>query len=346
MSQTFPPDDENASSPGGAESPSFSPEDALPPVEAPGAGFLLQLFIVPAVIVLVIVMVWLMFSWIARGTDDPKHLIAQLRSPTVARNQAANLLANQLRDSRSESLRTNATAAREISQILKEELDKGDPADAAVNFRIFLCRALGEFHVDDGLDVLVQAAFQQKHDDEVHVRKHAISAIAVRAEYAGSQDPPRRLDSPGLTEAMLKLADDPEYMVRGATAVAISWMGQDVLQDKLREMLDDSYPDVRFNAALNCARLGDAKAIDVLVEMLDPENAGVMKESNEKLRPQKRTDILFNAMRAVELLSKANPDADLSPLEPALVKLSQADVDKQITTQATGALYRLRESSQ
>jgi hypothetical protein len=36
----------------------------LPPVEAPSAGFLLQLFFIPMVIVTIIVSIWAMFSWL------------------------------------------------------------------------------------------------------------------------------------------------------------------------------------------------------------------------------------------------------------------------------------------
>ena len=42
-----------------------SVDDNLPPVSPPTAGFLMQLFIVPMVIVVIIVMVCLMFNWLA-----------------------------------------------------------------------------------------------------------------------------------------------------------------------------------------------------------------------------------------------------------------------------------------
>ena len=41
-------------------------DDLLPPVEPPSAGFIIQLFVVPALIVLVIVSVWFTFSWLVR----------------------------------------------------------------------------------------------------------------------------------------------------------------------------------------------------------------------------------------------------------------------------------------
>jgi hypothetical protein len=40
----------------------LSPDDALPPVEPPSAGFIIQLFVVPGIIVVVVVMIWVMFN--------------------------------------------------------------------------------------------------------------------------------------------------------------------------------------------------------------------------------------------------------------------------------------------
>ena len=36
---------------------------SLPPVEAPTGSFILQLFLIPLVIVTMVVLLWLMFSW-------------------------------------------------------------------------------------------------------------------------------------------------------------------------------------------------------------------------------------------------------------------------------------------
>ena len=51
----------------------------LPPVKAPSAGFLVQLFLIPMIIVSIIVMVWVLFSWIAHMGTDPRDLVRDLR---------------------------------------------------------------------------------------------------------------------------------------------------------------------------------------------------------------------------------------------------------------------------
>src|SRR5947209_16744064 len=53
----------------------------LPPVEAPSAGFIVQLFVIPAVVVAVIVVVWLLFGKLAGGERDAMEYVRLLRSP-------------------------------------------------------------------------------------------------------------------------------------------------------------------------------------------------------------------------------------------------------------------------
>ena len=53
----------------------------LPPVEAPSAGFVIQLFVIPAVVVAVVIMVWLLFGKLAGGERDPAEYVRRLRTP-------------------------------------------------------------------------------------------------------------------------------------------------------------------------------------------------------------------------------------------------------------------------
>src|SRR3954454_3077499 len=53
----------------------------LPPVEPPSAGFIVQLFVIPAVVVAVVVVVWLLFGKLAGGERDAMDYVRLLRSP-------------------------------------------------------------------------------------------------------------------------------------------------------------------------------------------------------------------------------------------------------------------------
>src|SRR6516165_12416771 len=53
----------------------------LPPVEAPSAGFVVQLFVIPAAVVVVVIIVWLLFGKLAGGERDAMEYVQQLRLP-------------------------------------------------------------------------------------------------------------------------------------------------------------------------------------------------------------------------------------------------------------------------
>ena len=83
-------------------------------------------------------------------------------------------------------------------------------------------------------------------------------------------------------------------------------------------MLDDTNPDVRYNAAVRLAQQGDAAAVPVLAEMLDQgEDAGVVIEKREEMRPYKRALITVNALRATAQLVEKSPTVDARPLREA-----------------------------
>ena len=73
-------------------------EELLPPVEQPSARFIIQLFVVPALIVMLIVAVWLSFNWLVRSTAlGPDKLIQGIEDgPSAARWQRASELADLL----------------------------------------------------------------------------------------------------------------------------------------------------------------------------------------------------------------------------------------------------------
>jgi HEAT repeat protein len=323
----------------------LSPDDALPPVEPPSAGFILQLFFIPGMIVLVIVMIWLLFSWLAHKGNDRDALVKALSRNNEARWQAAFNLANDLRaerGGRNPRLTTDGQFARDLAAILDREIASASTDEHSITLRIYLCRALGEFRVPDGLPVLVKAADTQRSDAEGDVRRAALEGIAFLANNLGASDP-HIADNAQLREVLLKAAADSDPRTRSAAAVAMGVVGSPELLEKLRYMLDDSNPDVRYNAATRLAHHGDVAAVPMLAEMLDPsETAGVNQEKEEALRPLKRNLIAVNALRAAAQLAEQNRDADLTPLKQAVEKLLAGDVGGEVRIEATNTLRILK----
>jgi len=333
--------------------PELSPNDALPPVEPPSAGFILQLFVVPGVIVVVIVMVWLMFSWLAQMGNDPELYVKALERNNEARWQAAVHLADALREERSagrDALKHNTDIVRRLSATLDREIEAGSMQEQPVTLRIFLCRVLGEFSVPNGLPELLKAARVSRGEAENAVRSSALEAIALLSENVRA-DSNQKLADPVLDSTLIKCGGDSDRLVRSAAAYCMGVLGGAPLTAKLRDMLEDIAPDVRYNAATGLARHGDSAAVPVLIEMLDPNELagveaeqGVQSEQKQPLRQYKQGLIIVNALRAVSRLLQVNSSIDRGPLEAAVEKLSVAEVDPKVRGQAGQVLDELRKS--
>jgi hypothetical protein len=170
----------NASSPstGAVPSDSIARAERLPEVEPPSAGFLIQLFVIPGVIVVAIVGVWLLFTWLASDTGDPRTYLEHLRSKTDKRGHAALYLASALADDRHEDLRYDSQFMADMAKVLDDEITEARTEEELVLLRCYLCRALGHFRVASGLPTLIKAAQTQRDVVEVEVRLSALEAIS------------------------------------------------------------------------------------------------------------------------------------------------------------------------
>jgi hypothetical protein len=311
--------------------PAVAGDELLPPVEPPSASFIVQLFVVPAVIVLLIVSVWLTINWLVHRTR-PDDLVKGLQGSGVARWQRASELADILRNKRFESFKHDANAANTLATILKREIDAagagGGMRGEDVMLRFFLCRALGEFEVRAGMDELLLAAETNRDPAEQLVRRGAIQAIAMRL-YNSHQ-----LASDGESEylraeaALLQLAEDSEPIIRSEVAYALGRIATPASSQRLEIMVDDPHADTRYNAAVALAHLGKARAVSTLAEMLEPVPlASVLEEPEKEIqsRLKKRATIMHNAMEAAAKLAEQNPQANMSPVIKSLKEIVGAD---------------------
>ena len=299
-------------------------DEMLPPVEPPNAGFLLQLFVVPAVIVLAVVCLWMLVTWMASSdSEDPEKIVSALRGSNQNRWQQAYELANMLQiEKRYPKLKRNTELASELAKLLDEEIDAVQTDENSVKLRCFLCAALGSFRVGEGLDVLLKAA---RDDVERDVRRDAINAIAVRAEQLASLDEPRALEHDELVETFVALANQSDALIRSQTAFALGVLTLSEEADpqltlELEKLADDLYSDARYNAALALARKGNLRAVDAVVEMLDRDGIAISiaREDIAVQQTHKRNTIVRNALNAVDSLLTKNPQVDLPELRTAV----------------------------
>jgi len=331
-----------------SDAPPPLPSNALPDVAPPTAGFILQLFLIPLIIVMIIVTVWLMFSWLAHMGNDPQSLVEGVKRGDDKAWQNLGALADLLRNPQYDELKRDKVLADSLAKSLQEQIEDGKVDENALRVRIFICRALGEFHIVDGLPALLDAATAERDLAEIGVRRAAIEGIAV---LAGNVGPDKIRNEPGLLPTLEKIAFEkssaaedkiPRSELRSAAAFALGVIGGEDALDTLEAMRGDAYANTRYNAATGLARHGDARCLPVLLEMLDPANKqGIENEPFESGREYKQAMILANGARASKLLIEHNDSAELSDLKAALRTLEQASVSRQVKYAAKEALEAL-----
>jgi HEAT repeat protein len=282
-----------------------TPDDSLPPVEPPTAAFLVQLFLVPAVIVGIIVFVWLAFHWLAQLGNDPEGYVKTLRRNNEGRWQAALNFANDLRGPGGKALKSDVGLARELGSILADEVASGRPRAAghageqSQTLCGYLCRALGEFAVPEAAEPLVARAAD---DADPRTAQAAVEALAVLADNlaaAGHGFP----DPAAVSAVLLAAAGSGDAALRSRAAYALGVVGGEGAAGRLAALLGDADDNVRFNAAVGLARRGDPAAWDVLGEMLslaDVEAAA--GDDAAQSQRYKRALVALNGLKAVGLL--------------------------------------------
>jgi hypothetical protein len=339
------------SSPSEQPDSSSPPSNAnYPPVEPPAAAFLLQLFLIPLLIVSMIVAVWLLFSWLANMGNNPDELVRDLQRLDKGSWRKAYALTNQLRDPEHDALKDDRALCRDLAAALTVENQSSNVSRERTKLRIFLCRALGEFRVADGLGPLVEAARKERNDDDVNVRRAALEALAILANSLGTQaiqDDQNAMDV--ILAASREVAEgDREAkraMLRSTAAFTLGVVGGPAAATRLVQMLDDSFANARYNAAIGLARHGRIEAVPTLLEMLDPRNMQALDgEQTESAREFKRSLVLANGIRAATELGKTTDNdhlPDLSNLRAAVAGLADdGTVPRRIRLDARAAINK------
>ena len=117
----------------------------LPPVEAPSAGFIVQLFVIPAAIVVVVVVVWLLFGKLAGGERDAMDYVQTIKDANENRRwraafELSSLIHNDARLARDPAL------LGALTDLLDAELAKPTGDEKVEEF---LALSLGAFDTLD-----------------------------------------------------------------------------------------------------------------------------------------------------------------------------------------------------
>jgi hypothetical protein len=276
-------------------------DDMLPPVEPPSAGFLVQLFLVPGVIVAIIVGVWLTFHWLAHLGNDPQAYLRTLRRDNEGRWQAALNFANDLRGPGGAELKANAELATEVGNVLNDEVAKGRTSEQSQQLKLYLCRALGEFAVPEAVPPLVARAADLSDLETARAAVEALAVLLSNLNAAGTTP----ADLQQVTAAMVAASQSDDRRLRGSAAFALGIVGGEAAASQLVLLQADASDDVRYNAATALARLGRDEAYETLAEMLALEDIEAGPDEQSQSERYKRALVVVNALKAVALLVDA-----------------------------------------
>ena len=227
----------------------------LPPVEAPSAGFIVQLFVIPAVIVAVVIVVWLLFGKLAGGERDAMEYVRLLRSPNAhwrAAYELASLIQNDPKLARDPKLLGELTdllgapprprESPELTQYVTLTLGASRPSTpsrpaAGTSNRSPSC----------------PAALEPKQPPQVR-----LAAAISLAKHAARLD--GRLEDAGAIKRLEVASEDDNQELRQAAVYALGFFGGDESSRVLRDRLKDVDCYVRYNAAIALGRRGDPES--------------------------------------------------------------------------------------
>jgi HEAT repeat protein len=312
-------------------------------VQPPSASFLVQLFVIPGLIVLVMVLVWMLVNWLPQMGNDAETNVKALKGSGKNRWQAAVNLANLLRGDSSGELKRDHELAAQLAGKLEQELAEGLIGEDAVLLRVYLATALGEFYVDTGLPVLVKAIeTKERTDVKPSLRTAATRAVAVLSNNLKRETGQPITDSDAVA-AVIEASRTDDSLLRTTAAFALGEIGGDAAEQRLRTLLDDvAHPYARYNAATALARRGEPAVIDAVVELLTTQQP---PETSEKDTPDEQTAqrnrLVIHGLQAAEDLAVANASLDLGTVLAAAERLTE-DESREVRQRAKVVVENLR----
>jgi HEAT repeat protein len=317
-------------------------QPVLPPVEPPSAGFIMQLFVVPALIVLAVVVVWAFFGKIAASEEDWRELVEDIRNTNEHRrwrgaDGLARLLQNdqQLGDS-GQRLAANPEIARTLVGLFDEQLKKHSQRDDDLKQEAFVARTLGLLDSPKTVLPALERGMQAEQDREV--RKNSIASIAVIAGRASEVHQP--LDDAKLVNDLVTASGDPDKLIRDVSTYALGLIPTDASRERLTVLLTDADRNTRVNAAVGLARQNSTAGFPVFKDVLQ-------SAASEPGSPGELESLLSvkNSLHAVKVLAGHWTAPQRSELVALIDPITQHHPEPRLRTDAIDALVSLRASS-
>ncbi|MDB5342189.1 MAG: hypothetical protein JWP89_566 [Schlesneria sp.] len=312
--------------------------DDLPPVQPPSAGFIVQLFVVPGMIVAAVVLVWFAFGRIAAVEQDWRSLVEELQSPNGhIRNRAMYGLSQVLEQDRrqgqdGQQLASNREIASSLADQLTRELKSNSSSRESLSIQEYLTRAVGLLDVPEVTMPPLRQALEPTRD--VEIRKSGVASIALIAGRALEKGTP--LDDPETVDALVKLSADNLPLMRQTAAFALGLFQSDAAKQQLRVLLGNDDWKTCVNAAIALARHDNTDGLGVFKQAL-------MAKPPEKAEEQvEYSMILANSLRAIAKLGPKMSAPDRAEFREILKPLINNHADVRVRVDAQNAMLSLK----
>ena len=281
-----------------------------PLVAAPALA--VQFFLIPLIVVGITVAVYVGFRSLLTDDRSAQDYLAEIRNGGSDRRwPAAYELSRLMADPK---VRADRTLAPALVKAFEES--KGDQ-----QVRRYLALAIGRLDPPMPADAVASLA-NALDDPDGETRISVIWAL-------GSSGDPAVLDR----LIPLYSAQDADAGIRKMVVYALGALPGDAQIDTLRTALEDSAPDVRWNAAVALARHNRGEGVAVLRQMLDRGyvEQTVKREVRQDQDQDPIADVMISGLRAAAALKDQS-------LKPLVSTLSQQDRSMKVRQAALEAL--------
>lgn len=284
------------------------PATRNPLVAAPALAT--QFFLIPLAVVGITVMVYLGFRSLVADARTAQDYISEVRyGGSNRRWPAAYELSRLLSDPK---VRADRALAPALVKAYEESKDDEDP-----RVRRYLALAIGR--LDPPLPGQAVADLSKALDDpDSETRISVIWALGSSGDEA-------------VVPTLQPLYQSPDAGIRKMTVYALGALPGAAQIDTLRTALEDSVPDVRWNAALALARHGNRDGVPVLRQMLDRAYVEQAVKRDVRIDDDQDpiADVMVGGLRAIASLKDPSFKASVEALsqQDRSMKVRQAALE-------------------
>ncbi|MGH7197520.1 MAG: HEAT repeat domain-containing protein [Candidatus Omnitrophota bacterium] len=240
-----------------------------------GRKLFFGLFVFPLIIAMGMAILLCSVIFLTHEEETPESLISAIKTGSPGKRwQKAFELSNEL--NRGKGNLRNESVMREIIHILR------DPARYDAKTRGYMAIALSHFRRPEAI-VALKASLK---DPSPEVQLYTLWSLGI-------------LDAKSEAKEIAAFLKSDNGEIRKMAAYISGIVGGSDMTGPLRPLLGDPVADVRWNAALSLARLGDDAGFPVLAKMLERGELASLNMPDEEIEK-----VMINATKGLALIKK------------------------------------------